>query len=79
MKFYNYQIYSVLIIIFLEMFRYSLKVIYYYGAFKPKNLFFYVILQIIAAIFESIVIIYSKTLMEYKYISPYKIIYIWNY
>ena len=51
---------------------------YYYGEFKPTNLFFDILLQIIAAIFESIVIIYSKALMEYKFFSPYKICYIFG-
>ena len=78
MKFYKHQIYSVSIIIILGIFRYTLKVIYYYGEFKPTNLFFDILLQIIAAIFESIVIIYSKALMEYKFFSPYKICYIFG-
>ena len=78
MKFYKHQIYSVSIIIILGIFRYTLKVIYYYGEFKPTNLFFDILLQIIAAIFESIVIIYLKALMEYKFFSPYKICYIFG-
>ena len=78
MKFYKHQIYSVLIILFLGIFRYILKVIYYYGLFKATNLFRDIVLQIIAAIFESIVIIYSKALMEYKFFSPYKICYIFG-
>ena len=78
MKFYKHQIYSVLIILFLGIFRYILKVIYYYGLFKATNLFRDIVLQVIAAIFESIVIIYSKALMEYKFFSPYKVCYIFG-
>ena len=39
MKFYNHQIYSVFIILLLGIFRYGLKIFYYYGAFKPNRLF----------------------------------------
>ena len=75
MKFYKHQICSILLIIFIGICRYLLKIFYYYGSFKIKNLLLYIFLEIIAGIFDSIVIIYIKALMEYKFFSPYKICY----
>ena len=79
MKFYKHQIFSVLIIIFLGVLRYLIKIYhYYYGLLNATKLLFDLFLQIIVAIFDSIVIIYAKALMEYKYISPYKTCYIFG-
>ena len=75
MKFYRHQICSILIIIFIGICRYILKIFYYYESFEIKHLLLYIFLQIIADIFESIVIIYIKAIMEYKFFSPYKICY----
>ena len=62
MKIYKHQIYSLLIIIILGLFRYLLKVYHYYGLDRPGILIFEIFLQLIAAIFESLIIIFSKAL-----------------
>ena len=74
MRFYKHQIYSILIIIILGIIRYIIKIFHYYEWKKP-NICFDLFLQIIIAIFESIVIIFAKALMEIKYFSPYKVCY----
>lgn len=78
MKFYKHQIYSVLIIILLGIGRYLIKMDFYYGFFEAVKLIIDLVLQVFAAIFESIVIIYSKGLMEFKFLSPYKVSYIFG-
>ena len=76
-KCYRHQICSVIIIIILGIFRYILKLIGYYKKYnKYPNLFLDLFLQNIVAIIESIIIIYTKGLMELKFFSPYKICYI---
>lgn len=79
MKIYKHQIYSLLIIIILGLFRYFLKIFHYYGLERLGNLIFDIFLQFIAAIFESLIIIFSKALMEIKYFSPYKVCYIFGF
>ena len=78
MKFYKHQLYSVILLILLGIFRYLLKIYYYYGLFKAQSLFIDLFIQFLAAVFESIVIIFSKGLMEYKFFSPYKVCYIFG-
>ena len=67
MKFYRHQIFSILTITFIGICRYILKIFYYYNSFEIKHLLLYIFLQIIADIFESIVIIYLKALTDYKF------------
>ena len=75
-RFYKHQILSVIIIILLGIFRYILKIYhYYYENFEEINLYLQLFLQFIIASIESIVIIYIKGLMEYKFFSPFKVCY----
>ena len=78
MKYYKHQNYSVILLILSGILRYILKMYHYYGIYGALNLIIYFILQFIAASFESIVIIFSKGLMEYKFFSPYKVCYIFG-
>ena len=66
-KFYKHQIYSISFIILLGMIRYLIKLI------TSKN-----VDQLVTTFVESIVIVYIKGLMEYKYFSPYKICYLFG-
>ena len=72
-KFYKHQIYSISFIILLGMIRYLIKLI------TSKNVdILYLFMQLVTTFVESIVIVYIKGLMEYKYFSPYKICYVFG-
>ena len=72
-KFYKHQIYSISFIILLGMIRYLIKLI------TSKNVdILYLFIQLVTTFVESIVIVYIKGLMEYKYFSPYKICYVFG-
>jgi len=72
-KFYKHQIYSISFIILLGMIRYVIKFI------TSKNFdTLYIFLELVTTLLESIVIVYTKGLMEYKYFSPYKICYVFG-
>ena len=72
-KFYKHQIYSISFIILLSIIRYIIKLI------KSQNVdILYIFLELISTLLESIVIVYTKGLMEYKYFSPYKICYVFG-
>ena len=72
-KFYKHQIYSISFIILLRMIRYAIKFI-----ISKKVDTLYIFLELISTLLESIVIVYTKGLMEYKYFSPYKICYVFG-
>ena len=77
-RFYKHQIYSVTIVIILGIIRYILKINHYSEDYEMKSLLFDLFLQLIVAIIESIIIIYIKGLMQFKYLSPFKICYIFG-
>jgi len=55
------------------MIRYAIKFI-----ISKKVDTLYIFLELISTLLESIVIVYTKGLMEYKYFSPYKICYVFG-
>jgi hypothetical protein len=72
-KFYKHQIYSISFIIILGMIRYFIKFI------TNENIeILYIFLELVTTFLESIVIVYIKGLMEYKFFSPYKICYVFG-
>ena len=73
--YYKHQYISIIIIISLEIFRLVIKLI----AREYKYFLKKIGLQIIRAILHSLFIGYSKGLMEYKYFSPYKALYIFGF
>ena len=73
-KFYKHQIYSISFIIALGMIRYLIKLINSISNIEIH----YMLLQLGTTILESIIIVYIKGLMEYKYFSPYKICYLFG-
>ena len=73
-KFYKHQIYSISFIIALGMIRYLIKLINSISNVEIHYMF----LQLGTTILESIIIVYIKGLMEYKYFSPYKICYLFG-
>ena len=75
-KFYKHQIYSISFIILLGIIRYLIKLLKLIISQKVDIL--YIFLQLVASLLESIVIVYIKGLMEYKYFSPYKICYLFG-
>ena len=75
MHYYRHQYISIIIIISLEIFRLLIKLITgKYNDFKKK-----IGLQIIRSFLHSLFIGYSKGLMQYKYFSPYKALYIFGF
>ena len=72
LHYYKHQYISIIIIISLEIFRYIIK-----GKYTDfiKNTG----IQMIRAVIDSLFIGYSKGLMEYKYFSPFKALYIFGF
>lgn len=76
LKYYKHQYITIIIIIFLEIFR-----LFILGN-DDENFSEFItttLLQIIRAFIDSLFIGYSKGLMEYKYFSPYKALYIFGF
>ena len=71
--YYKHQYISIIIIISLEIFRYIIKEDEYNDFIEKTGL------QMIRAIIDSLFIGYSKGLMEYKFFSPYKALYIFGF
>ena len=78
MRFYKHQIFSITIVIILGIFRYILRIYHYYGNHSVSTKVGQFFLLSGAALFESFVVIYAKGLMEYKFFSPYKIVYVFG-
>ena len=75
LNYYKHQYITIIIIIFLEIFRLLIKLIN-----NGKSDFFEKTgLQILRAILDSIFVSYSKGLIEYKYFSPYKALYTFGF
>ena len=72
LNYYKHQYITIIIIISLEIFRLLIKSEY-------KELLERTGLQIIRAILDSLFVSYSKGLIEYKYFSPYKALYIFGF
>lgn len=72
LRYYKHQYLSIIIIIILEILRIIIKK-------KDMNTIKNAGLQVIRAFIDSIFIGYSKALMEYKYFSPYKALYIFGF
>ena len=77
LKYYKHQYISICFIIFFELLRIIIKTI-----FSHEELFTQFIkrvgIQIVRAFLDSIFLGYSKSLMENKYLSPYKALYIFG-
>ena len=78
LKYYKHQYITIFIIIFLELFRLLIKE-KYKGENKYKDFLQKTGLQIVRAILDSLFVSYSKGLIEYKYFSPYKALYIFGF
>lgn len=72
LRYYKHQYLSIIIIIILEILRIIIKK-------KDMNTIKNAGLQVIRAFIDSIFIGYSKALMEYKYFSPFKPLYIFGF
>jgi len=72
-RFYKHQIISISFIILLSIIRYTIK-LNIVASFNILNIF----LELISTFFESIIIVYIKGLMEYKFFSPFKICYVFG-
>ena len=75
-RYYNHQYISIALIIILEIFRYIIKLD------KLENIEDFIIkavLQVIRSFLDSIFIGYAKLLMEYKFFSLYKTLYIFGF
>jgi len=72
-RFYKHQIISISFIILLAIIRYTIK-LNIVASFNILNIF----LELISTFFESIIIVYIKGLMEYKFFSPFKICYVFG-
>ena len=75
MKYYKHQYISVILILILEIIRFIVKFNEY---FKFDNIILVYLLQMIRAFIDSILIGYSKGLMDKKFFSPYKVTYIFG-
>ena len=75
-RFYKHQICSISFIILLAIIRYTIKLIILsnINIANIVNIF----LELISTFLESIVIVYIKGLMEYKFFSPFKICYVFG-
>jgi hypothetical protein len=77
LRYYKHQKISIFIIIFCEILRIIIR------TFSNEQNFlshlFGTLLQILRAFIDSLFIGYSKALMEYKYFSPYKALYIFGF
>ena len=78
LNYYKHQYYSIVILIILELFRFIMKeCVHHEEDWKKFIIQFF--LKIIKAFIDSLFIGYSKGLMEYKYFSPYKALYIFGF
>ena len=72
-KFYKHQYFSIIALLISHLALLSIQ----YKSFKVETLY-YSLFQIVVSIFDSIFIIYIKELMEYKFLSPYRTLYIFG-
>ena len=76
-KFYKHQYFSIVFILLLGLIRFIIKSKYYIEDLPNISVFIIILLfQILISFFDSFIVIYTKGLMENKYISPYKACYI---
>lgn len=79
LHYYKHQYISIIIIIIVYVFQIILKLIIKIEE-EQRNLFLKISgIQIVRAFIDSLFIGYSKALMEYKYFSPYKALYIFGF
>ena len=79
MDFYKHQYLSIIIITLFGFIQYIIKTQYYYASTSNIiNIILELIFQIFIGLGNSIFILYSKILMQYKYFSPYKVCYIFG-
>jgi len=79
MKFYKHQYFSIIVIIISGIIRFIITREYYVEFFDKGVEFFKILLgQLLVSFFESLIFVYNKGLMEYKYFSPYKVCYIFG-
>ena len=78
-NFYKHQYLSIIILTFSGFIQYIIKILYYY---KPTSNFIDIIidffLQIIIGLGEAIYFSYVKSLIQFKFCSPYKVCYIFG-
>ena len=78
-NFYRHQYLSIIILTFLGFLQYIIKILYYYkSTSKFKDIIIDLFLQIIMGIGEAIYFSYVKSLMQFKFFSPYKACYIFG-
>ena len=78
-KYYIHQYYSIIITLILGLIRFLFIRSYYSKIIKEGTKFVLIfIFQILVSFFESLLIVYTKGLMEYKYFSPYKACYVFS-
>ena len=76
-QFYKHQYFSIVFTLLLGLIRFIIKSKYYIEDLSNIWVFIIILLfQILISFFDSFIIIYTKGLMENKYISPYKACYI---
>ena len=68
-RLYKHQYYSIIIILIIGLIRYLIKIKY------QLESFIFLLFQIFITFFESIITLYIKGLMKYKFFSPYKACY----
>jgi len=72
-RLYKHQFFFISFIILFSIIRYTNNFIFFK---KVDNIsIFYIFFELISTFFESIIIVYIKGLMEYKFFSPFKICY----
>ena len=76
-KFYKHQYFSIFLILCLGFIRYILT-FFYKKKYEMNGYILQLIIQIIIVCFESLILVYIKGLMQYKYISPYKASYLFG-
>ena len=80
MRYYKHQYISIIIIIALEIIRYIFKIKYNNNENEGRkiNSFEELLFQLLRALLDSVFIGYSKILMELKFLSPFKVTYIFG-
>ena len=77
--YYIHQYYSIIITLILGLIRFLFIRSYYSKIINNGTKFVLIfIFQILVSFFESLLIVYTKGLMEYKYFSPYKACYVFS-
>ena len=78
-NFYKHQYLSIIILTFFGIIQYIIKIVYYYQSTSNfKDIIIDLFLQIVMGLGEAIFFSYVKGLMQFKFLSPYKVCYIFG-